>query len=312
MATVAALVGSMAAAPAQAGAARPYRVVDLGFVGQAVAINDKRQVVGNKIDGENSGPVVWERGRHVRLDVPAGGEYQAQEAIATDINNRGQVVGYVRLAGVATQHAVLWERGVMRDLGTLGGQFSHAFAINDRGQVVGTSQNADGVNHGFVWEDGRMTSLGLFVPDDINNRGQISGFQRYGDVNSTAALLRRDRVTRLDLRTTSAMAINNAGTVVGYLTDYVAERNTAYLWRAGRAVAIGPFDSTAFDINDRGEVLMVTSSGVELWRDGRVTSLSDLGVTPPVVNVGALNNRGDIVASPYDSFPRVNATVYLR
>ncbi|SCY31568.1 probable extracellular repeat, HAF family [Nitrosospira sp. Nl5] len=38
----------------------------------------------------------------------------------------------------------------MTDLGTLGGHFSSAHAINDAGQVVGGSDTAEGSRHAFM------------------------------------------------------------------------------------------------------------------------------------------------------------------
>ena len=47
------------------------------------------------------------------------------------------------------------------DLGTLGGVFSSASAINANGQVVGGSQTADGTYHAFSWTAaGGMVDLG--------------------------------------------------------------------------------------------------------------------------------------------------------
>jgi probable HAF family extracellular repeat protein len=46
------------------------------------------------------------------------------------------------------------------DLGTLrGGTYSHAFGINERGQVVGRDDTASGEEHAFLWEDGEVTEL---------------------------------------------------------------------------------------------------------------------------------------------------------
>src|SRR5579884_522572 len=62
-------------------------------------------------------------------------------------------------------------------LGTLGGRSSAAYAINDRGQVVGQADNLEGHSHGCFWNHGRMIDLGTFgglfsCAYAINNRGQ--------------------------------------------------------------------------------------------------------------------------------------------
>jgi probable HAF family extracellular repeat protein len=50
---------------------------------------------------------------------------------------------------------------VVTDLGTLGGTFSIAFGINDRGQIDGLSTTpGDQVTHGFFLENGVMTDMG--------------------------------------------------------------------------------------------------------------------------------------------------------
>lgn len=74
--------------------------------------------------------------------VAASKEVTPTEAIvvypseAMAINERGQVVGFQIIAD--ERQAVLWEKGVVRELATLpGGSQSMATDINDTGSVVG-------------------------------------------------------------------------------------------------------------------------------------------------------------------------------
>lgn len=73
-------------------------------------------------------------------------------------------------------------RYVVTDLGTLGGSFSSAADINDRGEIDGYSTlPGDAVQHSFVIKNGTMTDLGtLGGPSSIsfmglNAKGQVPG-----------------------------------------------------------------------------------------------------------------------------------------
>lgn len=68
----------------------------------------------------------------------------------------------------------------MQDLGTLGGTFSSANSINNRGDIVGASTTATEAFHAVVWQDGVMYDLspsaeGDSQAFDINNKGEIAG-----------------------------------------------------------------------------------------------------------------------------------------
>lgn len=157
---------------------------------------------------------VWQDGVVTPLRPFPGGKDLS--SYPTAINIFGQIVGQAQnggtdpLTGWPEARAVLWERGQIVDLGTLGGNQSTANAINDFGQVVGASltttpdpfandllaacQLCSGgtfafnfvytpgatETHAFVWRNGFMRDLKtLGGPDSsawINNdRGEVAG-----------------------------------------------------------------------------------------------------------------------------------------
>ena len=60
-------------------------------------------------------------------------------ALAAEINDRGQIVGWGDTAS-GELHGILWQEGVALDLGLLpGATYSIATSINERGDIVGVS-----------------------------------------------------------------------------------------------------------------------------------------------------------------------------
>ena len=74
---------------------------------------------------------------------------------ATDINNKGQIIGFA-LNTTGETHAFLWhKKGGMTDLSKLGGSglLSPSFAdINDKGQVVGWALTPNKERHAILWD----------------------------------------------------------------------------------------------------------------------------------------------------------------
>lgn len=153
-----------------------------GSGSRALGINNKGQIVGYS----KSHAVLWQPNGSIKdLGFLPGGSYSE----AWSLNQSGQVVGWAEHRS-RIKHAVLWENGVIKNLGTLNGKATQATDINRRGTVVGyssvTNQYSNIVpEHAFLWRNGIMWNLNKLIPASsgwelntaraINNRGQIVG-----------------------------------------------------------------------------------------------------------------------------------------
>lgn len=118
------------------------------------------------------------------------------------------------------------------DLGTLGGKFSVANGINNRGQVVGNAETERGKMRAFLWQNGQMSSLGSTADDvpsvayDLNDSGLIVGTvgETFGPSSRGFSMQFGDKQFNLfepdDVPGgTALMGVNNAGAMVGYQGD---------------------------------------------------------------------------------------------
>jgi probable HAF family extracellular repeat protein len=198
--------------------------------GQAKAINQAGQVVGDFRVGSQTHAFLWSAGSAIDLGTLGGGD----GSHASAVNDSGQVVGYANLSGNSAEHAFLYAGSGLSDLGTLGGTNSAALGMNATGEIVGVSQMAgDAERHAFLYIGGWMSDLGTLGGADSQANG-----------------------------------INSSGGVVGWATISNGQRH-AFVWSASRMVDLNTLGLIAQDtileeavaINDFGQVVVNASNG---------------------------------------------------
>ena len=156
-------------------------ITPFGFSGVATWVNNKGESVGYSYVNSTT--------RHAFLHVggvmsdlgPSGGF-----SYATGINDNGLIVGAGATTLSGSSHAFLFENGTITDIDPFGGlgpgfSESHADAVNNRGEVVGSGLNSDGVFHGFLYRSGNVIDLGTLPGGrnsyavGINQSGSIVG-----------------------------------------------------------------------------------------------------------------------------------------
>jgi probable HAF family extracellular repeat protein len=240
--------------------------------------------------------VMWDSAHNIHDLGTLGGNASA----SNQVNSRGQVVGLAMNAvpedpdvasffygppAAQQVRAFLWENGLMRDIGTLGGNDSFASVINEGGAICGFSSTNTEINettglptiHPFLWINGQMCDLGSLggtraMPGSfadgpfgrvMNERGQVVGTSTLeGDEGFHAFLWSEGQL--IDLGTlggtlSQAYAINNAGQVVGRANTTSAPGSRhPFLWENGGMIDLGLVPScargTAHTINSRGEI----------------------------------------------------------
>ena len=199
------------------------------------------------------------------------------------VNIHGTIIGSSNLAN-NDQHATLWSKGQITDLGTLGGSNSIGFGINNSGVTVGEAESSASDPNGedfcgfgthlicqpFVWQNNVMTPL----PTLRGNNGVVNWINRLGIAVGQA-------------ENDTADPKCQAPQVLHFLP---------VIWRYGKATRLriekGDADGIAFAINDSGQAVGTSGTCTTFnpiflnnlapvhalfWENGKMVNMGSLG-----------------------------------
>ena len=183
------------------------------------------------------------------------------------INASGQVAGRAYLAN-GTAHATRWTNGVAQDLGTLGGSFSNAYGINDAGQVAGDAYLVGNLQYrAVVWSAaGLAQNLGTTFSSSanaVNNNGTVVGYVK--NVNGVDQAVEWQPGAASQVLSSGLGATANAINSGGQIAGR-SSVNTPFVWRPDGLgfLELGPFSGSAYGINDAGTAVGTVNTGTSL------------------------------------------------
>ncbi len=203
----------------------------------------------------------------------AGGVTDLGSLAPRGMNQAGVVVGFISIFDANfgwVEHAAWWQSGAVHDLGTPGGHFSYAYAVNNANRMVGMFLANDQTPHAVLWDATGWHELGSLGGGaaqayDINDASAVVGWALTASGQPHAFLFAVDPAGAVTSRTdlgvlgggySYAYGLNEAGDVVG-TSDW-----RAFLWRDGTLVDLNSYlapDSgwqlnAAWSINDQGRI----------------------------------------------------------
>lgn len=245
------------------------------------------------------------------------------QTFAADVNKSGVVVGIARSASDQRYtRAFYYQDKQITDMGTLGGKYAKAYAINNQGQIAGASQMTDGAIHAIRWQlqvgkpvtntDLGVLAVGRFSEaHGINASGHIVGASEITPDGQKHAFFWKEDSGMQDLgllpggSLSNARAINDNDEIVGWADNDESELH-AFVWRKGTMTDLGSLGDepcVAWGINNASQIVGASAINSQvmhafLWTNGKLHDLNDL---LPAANGWSLreayriNDRGQIV-----------------
>jgi probable HAF family extracellular repeat protein len=218
--------------------------------------------------------------------------------------------------GLAQQQTAAQQQSSVRyaitDLGTLGGTYSQAFFMNNKGSVGGTASLTDGSEHAILWQNGLKRDLGTLGGSDStvfgspNATGQVVGEAETSSPDPNGE----------DFCGFSAMGLPSSGTCL------------PFQWHGSMTPlpTLGGSNGAANMINQRGVIAGVAETATPdtacpapqvlhfepaLWNEGKIKPLPTYGGDPDGVAF-AINDYGQVAGASGDcSSFNSNTLTYL-
>lgn len=273
---------------------------DLGTLGGpdalAELVNDRGQVAGwSLIDSAanpatgipTQHPFLWENGKMRDLGTIGG----TAVYLINSLNDQGQIVGGMNVAGDQSFHPFLWDGLSLKDLGTFGGDFGSANCLNEPGDVAGWAfTEGNQAVHAFLWRKGAMADLGTVDGDPnseafvINSRRQVVGATQDDNFNYAHAFL-WERGSMADLNSlvvptdasvqlNAAVGLNERGEIVAQGTLSNGDQHAYLLIPCDENhLEVSGCDYNLYDVSG---VINAAPSQIDETTKGRRVTASDL------------------------------------
>ena len=257
-------------------------VHDLGTLGGrqtfGLDINDRTQITGDSTGTDGIRRAFLYQGG-VMSPLPTPGVRSSGRVI----NENGTVAGHYDGPGGSVRSFIVDACRCPKDLGTLGGSQTFVFAINDAGQVAGTSETASGLRHAYRYENGTITDLGTLGGDfsealSINASGWVTGSASTSTSQSHAFVHDGNAIRDLGTlggESSAGNVINASGQVVGSSLTASGTSHAMSWTEAGGMVDLnkllhtpphGLVLTSAITVSNNGSIVAQSNSGLVLMK----------------------------------------------